>query len=122
VANVQVPALNAEQGEVLDDSGTTGASALAVPLAAAGWVGCCVARARLKINKCTTISGIQLHLSNEMHEIRCTQYADDTCIYLRDLDQVKPCLKALQSFTVVSGLNLNLHKTEGMCIGSISEY
>ena len=76
----------------------------------------------LNIAKSNTFTGIKLNLSNEVHEVRCTQYADDTCLYLKDLNQVKPCLDALKPFTVVSGLHLNLHKTEGMCIGSISGY
>jgi hypothetical protein len=38
------------------------------------------------------------------------------------LDQVQPCLDALKPFTKLSGLNLKLHKTEGMYIGSISVY
>jgi hypothetical protein len=66
-------------------------------------------------------------LSNETHyydtyELRCTQYADDTCLYLKDLTQVKPFLEALKPFSEVSGLTLNLNKTDGICIGSISGY
>jgi hypothetical protein len=76
----------------------------------------------LTINKSNAMSGILLNLSDQPCEIRCTQYADDTCIYLKDLDQVIPCLKVLESFSYVSGLRLNLKKTEGLCIGSICGY
>jgi hypothetical protein len=76
----------------------------------------------LSINKCNNISCIKLDMGHEIHEIRCTQYADDTCLYLKDLDQVIPCLKALKPFSKVSGLQLHLHKTEGLCIGSLSGY
>jgi hypothetical protein len=41
---------------------------------------------------------------------------------VKDLDQVFPYLKAIKPFSKVSGLNLNLHKTEGLCIGSISGF
>jgi hypothetical protein len=80
----------------------------------------CVEFLRLSVIKSSTISGIELNLSNEIHEIRCTQYADDTCLYLKDLDQVISYLDAIKPFSKVSGLNLNLHKTEGLCIGSIA--
>ena len=82
----------------------------------------CVEFLCLSIKKNNTISGIKLNLLNEIHEIRCTQYADDTCLYFKDLDQVIPCLEAIKQFSKVSGLNLNLHKTEGLCIGSISGF
>jgi exonuclease III len=60
-----------------------------------------------------------LHLPNTLERIKIMQYADDTCIFLRDLQEIVPCLNIIEQFSNVSGLKLNIDKTEGMCIGSL---
>ena len=67
------------------------------------------------------IHGIQLNFPGNTKEIKCTQYADDTCVFLSNLNDVERCLNEIQIFSGVSGLNLNLEKTEGLCIGSLKD-
>jgi hypothetical protein len=72
----------------------------------------------LSINTNPDIKGIQFEGYGNIHEIKCTQYADDTCLFIKDIESVPVCLRTVQSFSNVSGLNLNLGKTNGLCIGS----
>lgn len=59
------------------------------------------------------IKGIPL---NENATIKITQYADDTCLFLYDKYQIKECIDTVKSFSSVSGLMLNLNKTEAICL------
>ena len=51
-------------------------------------------------------------------ELKSTQYADDTTVFVRDLDSVSQLLKLLSGFKDISGLEINKHKTEAMWLGS----
>ena len=51
--------------------------------------------------------------------IKITQYADDTCVYLKDFNQIPKCIAAINRFSQVSGLKLNIEKTEGLCLGTL---
>lgn len=61
----------------------------------------------------TNIKGIKLE-----KEVKLVQFADDTTIFLKDLDSAKEVFKTLNTFEKVSGLKINYHKTEAMWIGS----
>ena len=74
----------------------------------------------LQIKKNDTIKGIDIDTAETTTSVKVTQYADDTCVYLKDLDQITPCIDTINSFSSVSGLKLNLGKTEGLCIGSLA--
>ena len=50
-------------------------------------------------------------------EIKNTLYADDTTLFLRDLDSVQTLLETLENFRSCSGLELNKSKTEAMWLG-----
>ena len=54
-----------------------------------------------------TIKGIQVN----KHE-----YADDTTVFVRDLDSVTSLLRVLNDFKEHSGLEINTTKTEAMCL------
>lgn len=54
----------------------------------------------------------------EEKEIKCTQLADDTTLFLRDYTEVEKAIKCLQLFSYVSGLSLNINKCELMALGS----
>jgi len=45
-------------------------------------------------------------------EIKCCQLADDTTIFVRDSLEIKRVIDCLNSFSLVSGLKLNLNKCE----------
>jgi len=60
-----------------------------------------------------TIRGIQVN----KHELKLSQYADDTTVVVRDLDSVTSLLKVLNDFKEHSGLEINTTKTEAMWLG-----
>ena len=60
-----------------------------------------------------TIKGIQVN----KHELKISQYADDTAVFVRDLDSVVSLLKVLNEFKELSGLEINTTKTEAMWLG-----
>ena len=60
-----------------------------------------------------TIKGIQVN----KHELKISQYADDTTVFVRDLQSVTSLLKLLNEFNECSGLEINNTKTEAMWLG-----
>ena len=50
-------------------------------------------------------------------EIKVSLYADDTTIFVRDLDSITHLLSLLDKFKDLSGLEINTKKTEGMWLG-----
>ena len=52
-------------------------------------------------------------------ETKLLQFADDTTAILADLNSARALLKLLNDFEKVSGLKLNVMKTEAMWIGSL---
>jgi len=51
------------------------------------------------------------------HEIKTTMYADDTKVFLSDMESISYLLKLLSQFKVASGLKVNNSKTEAMWLG-----
>ena len=51
-------------------------------------------------------------------EIKTSSYADDTVVFVRDLDSIPELLALLNHFSNLSGLEINATKTEGMICGS----
>ena len=60
-----------------------------------------------------SIKGINV----ETKEIKITQYADDTTVFLRDEESVEKVLRLLDEFKSISGLEINTSKTEAMWLG-----
>ena len=50
-------------------------------------------------------------------EIKVSLYADDTTVFVRDLDSIAHLLSLLDKFKNLSGLEINTKKTEGMWLG-----
>jgi len=61
------------------------------------------------------IKGIKI---NDL-ETKLLQFADDTTVVLSDLDSARALFVLLDCFEKVSGLKLNVAKTEAMWIGSL---
>ena len=61
-----------------------------------------------------TIHGINVG----QKEIKVTQYADDTTVFVRDRESVTQLLKLLEEFKTNCGLEINTSKTEAMWLGS----
>ena len=53
-------------------------------------------------------------------EIKITQYADDTSLFLSDIDSLRNVIKLLDNFSTCSGLKLNKEKTEAIQLGIMS--
>jgi hypothetical protein len=64
------------------------------------------------------ISGIKIGDA----EFKISQYADDTCLYVADLDSIKAVFKVLDIFTKCSGLKVNKEKSEALGIGTSSNF
>ena len=56
-----------------------------------------------------------VHIGNKLFKI--TQLADDTTLFLNDIDSLKTVMKVLDNFRHTSGLNLNKKKTEILQLG-----
>jgi hypothetical protein len=56
--------------------------------------------------------------NNNITEQKWSQYADDTSILLKDENQIANTIETISSFSSVSGLTLNIEKTEAMWLGS----
>ena len=61
----------------------------------------------------STIKGIKVG----ENEIKVSLYADDTTVFVRDLDSIANLLALLNDFKQLSGLEINTTKTEGMWLG-----
>ncbi len=68
----------------------------------------------LAVKQNKEIKGITLP---ENKEARINQYADDTCLFLHDEISVQTALGIIHEYSSVSGLHLNLDKTEGLTVG-----
>ncbi len=68
-----------------------------------------------------TLCGFTIKTKQGEQEIKVTQYADDTTLFLKDQWQVVHALSLIRQFSLAAGPNLNIAKTEGMLIGSIKD-
>ena len=73
----------------------------------------------LHIKQANSYKGIDLDLGINMVELKITQYADDTCLYLQNPEDIQNCLNIVREFSNVSGLYVNLEKTESLCLGRL---
>ena len=68
-----------------------------------------------QIKQSHMLTGVNL---SENHEVRITQYADDTVLFLNDTQSsLRGALSELSTFSTFSGLNLNIEKTSCLPIG-----
>ena len=61
--------------------------------------------------------GLKININNEEKHIQISQLADDTTIFFKDEDAVVKGLSIVAEFGDVSGLRLNIRKTEGLWLG-----
>ena len=54
---------------------------------------------------------------NSSTEIKLSQYADDTCLFLKDEGQIPKVLQVIEDFSELAGPKLNRSKTEGLWLG-----
>ncbi len=66
---------------------------------------------------CSQIKGIEI----EDFTLTISQLADDTCLFLKNKDQVPVILEALKLFSDASGLSVNNSKSEIMAVHSLDD-
>ena len=71
----------------------------------------------LNLKQDNSFDGFPFSTNTDTYEIKITQYADDTCIFLKNQYDIDKALNNINAFSRVSGLTLNISKTEGLCIG-----
>ena len=64
-----------------------------------------------------THDGLEIKFKTEKKYIQVTQLADDTTVFLKNEQAITNCLEIIQNFGNVSGLKLNIEKTEGLWLG-----
>ncbi len=73
----------------------------------------CVEVLAIRIREMTNIQGIKL----KDKELKITQYADDTCLYLNGVNSLENVLKVFEDFYRYAGLKLNVDKTKLLWLG-----
>ncbi len=71
------------------------------------------------IKTCKEFHGIEVHDHNKVTEVRISQYADDTTLFIKQPENIINALDCVNIFSDCSGLKLNYAKTEGLCIGAL---
>ena len=71
----------------------------------------------IKLKK-STYKGIRVKIGNKVKEMKISQYADDTCLFLKDEVQIEPVLNIINYFGDIAEPKLTLTKTEGLWLGS----
>ncbi len=56
------------------------------------------------------------------NEYKLSQYADDSNLFLRDVKSIDKSINLINKFTKVSGLKLNLNKTDGIWLGNYKDH
>ena len=73
----------------------------------------CVEVLAIYIREQTEIRGITINNT----EIKITQFADDTCLYLNGTNSLENVVKVFKDFYRYAGLRLNIEKTEAIWLG-----
>ena len=67
-----------------------------------------------RLRTSVTLNGYTLKANDCQRSIKISQYADDTQLYIKDVDQIPIALSILKTFSEYAGPKLNITKTEGL--------
>ena len=70
----------------------------------------------LNLKNDITVHGIKIHTNHIEKEIKVMQYADDTVLLLNDHNSISNAIENVRKFSKVSGLILNVDKSEAISI------
>ena len=77
---------------------------------------------------CTEILSLKLNQNQEIHginignnEYKMSQFADDTNLFVSDKESIDNAIKTIKTYSRVSGLELNMEKTEGIWLGNFKD-
>ena len=62
--------------------------------------------------------GLEIKIKNQKKYIQVTQLADDTTVFLKNEEAIRNCITIIRDFGRVSGLKLNIEKTDGLWLGT----
>ena len=79
----------------------------------------CTELLAVNVSQSNLFEGIEVKDKDKSEKIKISQYADDSTLYLSKIENLVGALSIVESFSNVSGLKLNLKKTEGLCMGSL---
>ena len=77
-----------------------------------------IAEVLATVLKESSYEGITVKLNNKTKEMKVSQYADDTCLLIKDEAQIETVLKIIDNFGIFAGPKLNIKKTEGIHLGN----
>ncbi len=67
------------------------------------------------IRKCSEINGIDIKgVDDCIYNVKCSQYVDDTTVFLHDASEIDKCIQIIDDFGLASGAKLNKDKTVGI--------
>jgi len=70
-----------------------------------------------KLRSCNQYEGIMIKCNQHVRNIKITQLADDTTIFLKNTNEIPVVINIIDEFGLISGLKLNKQKTEGILLG-----
>lgn len=73
----------------------------------------------IRIRNNSNVKGIQVKLDTKTHNLKISQLADDTTLFLGSKDEIVNALNLIETFGTFSGLKLNREKTEGIWVGKL---
>ena len=71
----------------------------------------------IRIRECNAINGFTTEDLDK--EIKIIQHADDATMPLADVESVENAIRIIEEFGTVSGMSLNIDKTECLLMGSL---
>ena len=74
-----------------------------------------------RIKQSKNLKGYNMRKYDKSKEIRISQYADDTQIFLSDEKQIPEVISIINEFTRLAGPKLNIEKTEGIRLGTANK-
>ncbi|VDI81457.1 blast:Transposon TX1 uncharacterized 149 kDa protein [Mytilus galloprovincialis] len=72
-----------------------------------------------KLRNDYNIKGFEIKLDHSKHNLKISQLADDTTLFLKSKNEIIAALNVIEIFGTFSGLKLNKNKTEGIWIGKL---
>ena len=73
----------------------------------------------IKVRTDPSIKGFSVNTNKRTQSYRVSQYADDSVLILRNINEIIPAMEILKQFGKLAGLELNLDKTKIMLIGKL---
>ena len=74
----------------------------------------------LQMQQNDEIEGFEINIDVGWATIKVTQYSHDTCLFIKNPEQIPQSVTMINKFSLLSCLCLNLKILDGLCIGRIA--